>query len=103
MGTIKIAFPMAWFGLSLGLMLGVCPQAIALPPPEEIPEEILRIEIITEARSPVDGTPLTTAQYAELQEQLQTSPSPPLVSPGIEQSVFLLRLLKFFRTLLPFL
>ncbi|MGB6168311.1 MAG: hypothetical protein WBF52_12050, partial [Geitlerinemataceae cyanobacterium] len=92
---------MACFGLSLGLVLGVCTQAIALPPPEEIPEEILRTEIITEARSPIDGTSLTAAQYAQLQEQLQTSPSPPSVSPDIEQTVFLLRLLKFFRTLLP--
>ncbi|MGB3239760.1 MAG: glutathione S-transferase [Geitlerinemataceae cyanobacterium] len=103
MRTIEIAFPMACFGLSLGLVLGVCTQAIALPPPEEIPEEILRTEIITEARSPIDGTSLTAAQYAQLQEQLQTSPSPPSVSPDIEQTVFLLRLLKFFRTLLPFL
>lgn len=112
---------MVWFGLSLGWMLNICPQAIlpegvadaipqtgvaytsALPPSTEIPEEILRTEIITEARSPLDGTPLNAAEYAELQERLQTSPFPPSVSPEIEQTVFLLRLLKFFRTVLPFL
>jgi hypothetical protein len=94
---------MAWFGLSLGLVLSVLTPTIALPPPEDIPEEILRTEIITEARSPIDGTPLTAAEYAQLQEQLQASPSNPTVSPDIEQAVFLLRLLKFFRTLLPFL
>lgn len=103
---------MVWLGLSWGWMLSVCPQAIlplgvayasALPPSTEIPEEILRTEIITEARSPLDGTPLNAAEYAELQERLQTSPFSPSVSPEIEQTVFLLRLLKFFRTLLPFL
>lgn len=94
---------MAWFSLSLGVMLSVCTQAIALPPPDEIPEEILRTEILTEARSPVDGTSLTAGQYAELQEQLQNSPSAPSVSSDLEHTVFLLRLLKFFRTLLPFL
>jgi len=38
--------------------------ATALPPPEDLPEEILRTEIITEARSPIDGQPLTAAEYA---------------------------------------
>lgn len=103
MRMLKIAFPMAGFSLSLGVMLGVCTQAIALPPLEEIPEEILRTEILTNARSPLDGTPLTAAQYAQLQEQLQNAPGSPSVSADVEQTVFLLRLLKFFRTLLPFL
>lgn len=39
-------------------------EAIALPPPEDVPEEILRTEIITEARSAIDGQPLTAAEYA---------------------------------------
>ncbi len=41
----------------------------ALPPPEDLPEEILRTEIITEARSPIDGQPITPAEYAQLQLQ----------------------------------
>jgi hypothetical protein len=77
--------------------------AYALPPPEDVPEEVLRLEIITIARSPVDNSPLTAAQYAELQEQLRTSPYPPELSGEVQNVVFLLRLLKFFRTLLPFL
>jgi hypothetical protein len=44
-------------------------EVIALPPPEDLPEEILRTEIITEARSPIDGQPLTAAEYAQLQTQ----------------------------------
>ena len=42
-----------------------------LPPPEDTPEEILRTEIITEARSPINGELLTAAEYAELQALLQ--------------------------------
>ncbi len=41
----------------------------ALPPPEDVPEEILRTDIITEARSPTDGQPITPAEYAQLQLQ----------------------------------
>jgi hypothetical protein len=77
-------------------------SVIALPPPQDTPEEILRTEIIIEARSPIDGKPLDAAQYAELQAQLQTRPTPKL-APEIRQSIFLLRLLKALRTIFPFL
>ncbi|NER34445.1 MAG: hypothetical protein F6J93_10540 [Oscillatoria sp. SIO1A7] len=46
-------------------------SAAGLPPPEDIPEEILRGQIITEARSPIDGQPMTVAEYARL---IQTHP-----------------------------
>lgn len=45
-------------------------SAEALPPPEDIPEEILRTEIILEGRSPLDGKPLSAAEYAELEARL---------------------------------
>ncbi len=44
---------------------------IALPPPEDTPEEILRTQIIIEARSPIDGKPLNAAEYIQLQAPLQ--------------------------------
>jgi hypothetical protein len=75
---------------------------VALPPPADIPEEILRTEIIIEARSPVDGKLLTPAEYAELQEQLQVSP-PPKLSADVRQTVFLLRLRKALLQIFPFL
>ncbi|PLZ22593.1 hypothetical protein CBP28_20550, partial [Fischerella thermalis WC559] len=50
----------------------------ALPPAEDIPEEILRTEIILAARSPIDGKPLSAADYAQLQAQLQQAPPPKL-------------------------
>jgi hypothetical protein len=78
------------------------PFALTLPPPDDIPEEILRAEIITEARSPIDGKPLTAAQYQELQQRLATSPNPPEVNPKIRHLLFLLKIRKLIRTILPF-
>ncbi|MER3492537.1 MAG: hypothetical protein C4323_09505 [Mastigocladus sp. ERB_26_2] len=74
----------------------------ALPPPEDIPEEILRTEIILAARSPIDGKPLSAADYAQLQAQLQQAP-PPKLSSNIRDNIFLLRLRKALLQLFPFL
>lgn len=76
---------------------------IALSPSNEIPEEILRTEIILEARSPIDGQPLSAAEYAQLQAQIKTRPYPPKLSPKVRESLFLLRLLKILKTLFPFI
>jgi len=76
--------------------------ALSLPPQTEIPEEVLRTEIITAANSPIDGKPLTAAQYAELQVQLQVSP-PLKLSPKVRETIFLLRLRQLIRTFAPFL
>ena len=75
---------------------------MALPPQEDTPEEILRTEIIIEARSPIDGKSLTPAEYAELQTQFQKSPPPQLAS-GIRDKIFLLRLRKTLFQFFPFL
>ncbi|WP_427159964.1 hypothetical protein ACQFX9_29010 [Aliinostoc sp. HNIBRCY26] len=75
---------------------------MALPPVEDIPEEILRTEIIIEARSPIDGKPLTAVEYAQLQEQLRVSP-PPKLSSKLRQTVFLLRIRGVLLQLFPFL
>ncbi len=95
------------FGVGTSLIVGsslFIPKQIALslPPQTEIPEEVLRTEIITAANSPIDGKPLTAAQYAELQAQLQDSPTPKL-SPKVRETVFLLRLRQLIRTFAPFL
>ena len=88
--------------LASSLGLSTVKPAVSLPPPEETPEEVLRTEIITEARSPVDGKPLTAAEYAQLQAQLQARPTVSL-SPNVRQNIFLLRFRKLIRTFLPFL
>lgn len=77
-------------------------KVMALPPVEDIPEEILRTEIITIGRSPIDGKLLTAAEYAELQAHLQTSP-PPKLNAQIREQVFLLRLRKALLQIFPFL
>ncbi|NJL60911.1 MAG: glutathione S-transferase [Methylacidiphilales bacterium] len=76
--------------------------ALSLPPAEDIPEEILRTEIITAARSPIDGKPLTAAEYIELQAQLRVAP-PPKLDPAIRDQIFLLRLRKALLQFFPFL
>lgn len=111
-------------GLLLSLVLagGFCWQAIAetsiqpnskdsssTKPPslvEDIPEEILRSEIYTEARSPVDGSLLSAAEYIELNEGLRETIDniPPrfLVSEKIQRLITLLKLRKIIRTIIPF-
>lgn len=90
--------------LSLPLFLTWLQPVAALPPSEDIPEEILRTEIITEARSPLNGEPLTAAEYAELEATLRTGPPiEPEVSPQVRRVVNLLRLRKFIKTFFPFI
>lgn len=88
------------FGLSvlMSLTAGGMP-ALSLPPPDDVPEEVLRTEIITGARSPIDGKPMTAAEYAQLQAQLQTSPNAPPIDPEVRHLIFLLRVRQLLRTI----
>lgn len=96
-------------GLILSIITGVSllgPTSVvqSLPPPDDPPEEILRTEIITEARSPIDGRPLTPAEYAELQATLEAgSDQPSRVDPKLQEIIVLLRLRRTIRTFFPFL
>ncbi len=74
----------------------------SLPPDGDPPEEVLRTEMIWEARSPLTGEPLTPAQYLELQQTLQAG-EPPVPSPALRQVIFLLQLRRVVRPLLPLL
>lgn len=74
--------------------------AQALPPPEDIPEEILRTEIIIDGRSPLTGEPLTAAEYAQLQEQLQATDIQ-LVPDSLQQLIFLLQIRRVLKPLIP--
>lgn len=87
--------------MSLG-SFGIMNPSIALPPPEETPEEMLRTKIILEARSPIDGKPLTPAEYAQLQADLANSPYPPELNPDVQQFIFLLQIRQMLRILTPF-
>ena len=75
---------------------------MALPPPEDIPEEILRTEIITEGRSPIDNKPLTAAEYAELEAELAQREFSPEIDPKLQELIFLLRIRKLINDINPF-
>ncbi|MBS9392735.1 MAG: hypothetical protein HEQ29_06150 [Dolichospermum sp. LBC05a] len=93
-------------GVTTSILVGLSGHSgkavMALSPQADIPEEILRTEIILTVRSPIDGRILTPAEYAELQAQIQISPPPRLAS-GIRDKVFLLQLRKTLLQFFPFL
>ena len=80
------------------------PLVQALPPQEDIPEEVLRTQIILDARSPIDGRPMTPVEYAELQTQEQAPFQPPArLSPKVRSTVGLLKIRRFVKKFLPFI
>ena len=87
--------------LTILLGLKTTQPALSLPESEDIPEEVLRTEIVLEGRSPLDGRPVTLSEYLRLQEQLAQSKFPPNLNPEIRHQIFLLELLKFLRTFSP--
>jgi len=94
---------------SLKLFIPICltvllnpDSAFSLPPAEDIPEEILRTEIILEGRSPINGKPLSTKEYAELQAKFSQNGDGPKVNADIQELIFLLQLRKFIKTIIPF-
>ncbi len=73
---------------------------------EDAPEEVLRTEIYTDARSPIDGTQLSAAEYVELMENLRSLdhiPPEDLVPSKFREVIDLLRLRKFLRQFIPFI
>jgi hypothetical protein len=81
------------------------PISMASNPPltNDIPEEVLRAEIITEARSPIDGKALSATDFAELidrvEQQLdQDDAVSATKNPKIKNILMLLRLRGFLRS-----
>lgn len=83
--------------------LAIANGGAALPPPEDIPEDVLRAQVILEARSRVDGRPLSPVEYLAEEEDLATANAPRKLDPEVRHLVFLLQLLKFVRTIVPFI
>lgn len=83
---------------------GVVGQPPVSPLPEaDVPEEVLRNQVITGGRSPMDGRPLTASEYVTLQTQIQTPPTQPeRVSQKVRDLIGLLKIRKFIKTLMPF-
>lgn len=86
-----------------GIIATLGKSALALPPPDEIPEEVLRTEIITEARSPINSEPISAADYAALQERLRDPNTDTIVNPDIAQLIQLLEFRRVLKPILPFL
>lgn len=84
------------------LFVGFVSPAFALPPTDDIPEEVLRTEIFTEARSPIDGKPVSAAEYISIQEELQKGPEAVKISSDLQHLIFLLRMRGFLRNIIPF-
>ena len=68
---------------------------------QDIPEEILRAETITQARSSVDGAVLNPAEQATLTEELQVSSFAPQLDSNLRQLIFLLQLRQFLNVTFP--
>jgi hypothetical protein len=78
--------------------------AIDLPPDTDIPEEVLRAEIITEARSPIDGKALSANEFAELvidtRQQIDSENASAAISDSkFRETLFLLRLRGFLKSI----
>jgi hypothetical protein len=72
---------------------------------EEVPEEILQIQVGVEANSSLSGQAQDVKAHANEQQQLQVGAAdvPPKLSPSIYRAVELLRLRQVLKSLLPFL
>ncbi|GAB4139121.1 MAG: hypothetical protein Fur0046_14120 [Cyanobacteria bacterium J069] len=93
--------------VSLGIAcvgVGTLRPGNALPPPEDVPEEVLRTQIVLEGRSPATGQPLTASQQAVQQRDRQTALDQPRdLPPQVQQIVILLKLRRLLRPVLPFI
>jgi hypothetical protein len=68
----------------------------------DLPEEVLRSEILLDGRSPFDGKRLTATEYAELQQEIeQANAVEPQISPKIRGLVGRLKFRKFIKRVLP--
>jgi hypothetical protein len=72
---------------------------------EDVPEEVLQIQVGTEANSALTGQAQDVGTHAKEQQQLQVRAAdvPPKLSPSIYRAVELLRLRQVLKSLLPFL
>jgi hypothetical protein len=72
---------------------------------EDVPEEILQIQVGVEANSALTGQAQGVEAHAQEQQQLQVGVAevPPKLSPSIYRAVELLRLRQVLKSLLPFL
>jgi len=102
-GWQAIANSGLWGGLATLVMVLPNPAStLAQPMTEEVPEEVLRTEIITAARSSLTGEPLSAAEYATLEEDLQTQQGLPEADPAVARLLLLIQLRQLAEPVFPF-
>ncbi|MCY7337979.1 MAG: hypothetical protein LH613_17495 [Chamaesiphon sp.] len=79
------------------------PVRASVPLDNDIPEEVLRAEIITEARSPIDGKALSAQEFAELvvttRQQLELDNASIVTNNSkVKETILLLRLRGFLKS-----
>jgi hypothetical protein len=87
--------------ITLWAIVGNACPGMALPPATDLPEEFLRNQIITEARSPLDGEVMGAGEYADYLAQLEkaTADQEDRAAVGkYREAAFLLRLRKILAT-----
>jgi hypothetical protein len=94
-------------GSNLSLVLGANAQLSptqSLPPNEDVPEEVLQIQVIEQSNSQMDGGARSAQDYASEQKQLRVKAEdvPARIAPEIKQTIDLLRIRKVIKSLLPF-
>ncbi len=93
-------------GCNLWVILGANPLSTAqpIPPNEDVPEEVLQIQVIEQSNSSVDGGSRMATDYALEQKQLRVKLKdvPARLAPQIKQTIDLLRIRKVIKSLLPF-
>jgi hypothetical protein len=93
-------------GSNLSLVSGANAQGHTthLLPNEDIPEEVLQIQVIEQSNSHMDGGSRNAHEYALEQKQLRVKPEevPARLAPQIKQTIDLLRIRKVIKSLLPF-
>jgi hypothetical protein len=68
----------------------------------DLPEEVLRSEILLDGRSPFDGRRLAATEYTELQQEIeQANEVEPQVASKIRRLIGLIKFRKFIKRVLP--
>jgi hypothetical protein len=88
--------------LMVGLGVGITPAAMALPPPTDVQEEVLRTEVIVEARDR-SGQAIGPGAYAQLQQAIdRRNQDNPQISEDLQSLLLQLRLLSVIKSVIPF-